>query len=167
LEELVQRQITLWEDALGKSDERRREAELRHEERFTAGLQSAMDRTLEIHATRLAAGEEKGAKRSSGNFERVAKLGTDVQRTGQDQHASLAAVCEKLAQQVEASARLGEEGRELRLLQESLNQNLVSLAETGRFEEAMHSLTAAIHLLTVRAAPPSGGIRTTRPGNAA
>lgn len=35
-------------------------------------------------------------------------------------------------------------------LQESLNENLDSLRGTGKFEESLHSLNAAIHLLTAR-----------------
>ena len=36
-------------------------------------------------------------------------------------------------------------------------RNLATLAGTGAFEEALHSLTAAIHLMTARsAAPPAG-----------
>ena len=37
-------------------------------------------------------------------------------------------------------------------LQETLARNLDSLAGAGSFEEAVHSLTAAVHLLTARAA---------------
>jgi hypothetical protein len=36
-----------------------------------------------------------------------------------------------------------------------LHQNLAALASASNFEEAVHSLTAAVHLLTSRAGAPA------------
>ena len=41
-------------------------------------------------------------------------------------------------------------------LQGLLQQNLAALAGAGSFEQAVHTLTAAIHLLTARAAARAG-----------
>jgi hypothetical protein len=166
--QLVERQTNLWGEALVKADERRLQAEQHNDSRFTAAVQSALDRTLAVHAERLAATEKQVADRCNTILEQLTTLATAVNAVGRDHHAQLSEVCDRLAQQVGAAARLQQDGQELRLLQESLNQNLASLAETGRFEEAMHSLTAAIHLLTARAAPPAGssGFKN-RPGTAA
>jgi hypothetical protein len=42
-------------------------------------------------------------------------------------------------------------------LQAVLHQNLAALAGSGAFEQTLHALTAAVHLLTARAAgtPPA------------
>jgi hypothetical protein len=63
---------------------------------------------------------------------------------------------------------LQEGDKHIRRLQETLNQNLATLAGSGTFEQALHSLTAAIHLLTARA-PVAGGPHRiiNRPGAAA
>jgi hypothetical protein len=42
-------------------------------------------------------------------------------------------------------------------LQETLQANLRTLAQSGAFEEAVHSLTAAVHLLTGRLRLVEGG----------
>jgi biopolymer transport protein ExbB/TolQ len=168
VEQLVERQASLWSEALTKADEHRREAERQHEAQFSAGLQTALDRTLEAHATRLAAVEEQVADRCNKMIDHVKGLATAIHSTGREQEAALSEVCKKLSAHVEASVQLHESGRQLRVLEETLNQNLAAIAETGMFAEAMHSLTAAIHLLTARAAPAGGNLRiTNRPGNAA
>ena len=63
-------------------------------------------------------------------------------------------------------AQLQDNEKHLHRLQETLNQNLAALAGVGNFEEALHSLTAAIHLMTARAAPPAAGRLGRRPGGA-
>jgi len=49
--------------------------------------------------------------------------------------------------------RVQEGEKQLIRLQEVLSQNLAALAGAGAFEQAVNSLTAAIHLLTARAGP--------------
>jgi hypothetical protein len=49
-----------------------------------------------------------------------------------------------------------------------LHQNLAALANASSFDQAVHSLTAAVHLLTSRTAAQSGGpAATLRLGKAA
>ncbi|MFO1008112.1 MAG: MotA/TolQ/ExbB proton channel family protein [Planctomycetaceae bacterium] len=55
-----------------------------------------------------------------------------------------------LSQHGEHLLRIVGQEENLARLQESLNENLDSLRETGKFEESLHSLNAAIHLLTAR-----------------
>ena len=63
-------------------------------------------------------------------------------------------------------AKLQEGEKHLLRLQETLARNLDSLAGAGSFEEAVHSLTAAVHLLTARASGrPAQPVK--RPGVAA
>jgi hypothetical protein len=168
VDQLVCRQTTLWSDALAEADKRRLEAERRQGEHLTAALQTALDRALEAHASRLAATEKQLWERCNELLERMAGLVSATNHLRQEQHTSLSQVCQKLTEQIDAVTRLGDGSKELGSLQESLDRSLASLSETGRFEEAIHSLTAAIHLLTARAAPTAGGMRmANRPGTAA
>jgi biopolymer transport protein ExbB/TolQ len=168
VEQLVQRQTTLWAEALAKTDQQWREADKRHEERFTAALETAIGRTLDLHTSRLTAVEKQVVERCSGIIERLTSFTTVVQNAGREHQVSLSRLCQQVGEYIEAATRLAEEGKRLHNLQETLNQNLASLAETGTFEEALHSLTAAIHLLTARAAPASSSIRPiNRTGTAA
>jgi len=70
--------------------------------------------------------------------------------TGREHQNALAQVTERLSAQAETLARIQEGESQLIRLQESLQQNLATLAGTGSFEQAVQSLTAAIHLLTAR-----------------
>jgi biopolymer transport protein ExbB/TolQ len=167
IERLVERQTSLWSQALAKADEQRREAERKHEERFTAGVQAALDRTLDLHATRLAAVEAQVLDRSNKIVDHLTALSAATHSTGREQQAVLADICTKLAAHIEAALELNESSRQLRVLEETLNQNLASITKAGTFEEALHSLTAAIHLLTTRVTPAGGSGITKRPGIAA
>src|SRR5205807_1968447 len=82
-------------------------------------------------------------------------LATAVRETGREQQTSLAKISHEMAGLLDALARLQDDGKQLHGLQETLNQNLAALAGAGTFEEALHSLTAAVHLLTARAAAPA------------
>ena len=57
-------------------------------------------------------------------------------------------------------AKLQDGEGQLNRLQEALNNNLSALAGAGNFEQALHSLTAAIHMITARATTT---LPTTRP----
>src|SRR5262249_34283709 len=68
----------------------------------------------------------------------------------QKQQAALVPVAEGMRELGQTLGRLREDEGELLRLQQLVQQNLVALAATGSFEQALHSLTAAVHLLTAR-----------------
>ena len=72
---------------------------------------------------------------------------------------------ERLTLQAQMLVQLQSGEAQLVRLQETLQQNLASLAGTGAFEQAVQSLTAAIHLLTARvgATPAPAAPRLQRP----
>ncbi len=57
----------------------------------------------------------------------------------------------KLGGQIRELQALGQSSQHLAQMQHILHQNLASLASVGSFDQAMHSLIGAIHLLTARA----------------
>jgi hypothetical protein len=169
VEQLVQKQTALWAQALEAAERRRQEADQRHQQSLTACLEAALDHTLETHAKRLTVWEKQAAEQSGKLAEQLASLAAAVRETGREHQTALAQITQGVASQVKTLTELQEGEKNLRRLQETLNQNLASLAGAGTFEQTMHTLTAAIHLLTARAAAPSvtAGRLGPRPGAAA
>jgi hypothetical protein len=90
-----------------------------------------------------------------------------VEETGHAQRIALMQVAERIGEQVEAMNRLQEGEGHLLRLHEALNQNLAAVTAAGTFEQALHSLTAAVHLLTARAGGPTPNGSALRPGKVA
>jgi biopolymer transport protein ExbB/TolQ len=164
-ERLVQRQAEVWAKSLTETERRANEIGVRQQEAFTAALEKALEKTLENHARRLAALEKQALDGSARLYEQIAALAATVRDTSREQQAALMRVAESLTTQARELAQLQEGEGQLVRLQMALQQNLTTLAGAGAFEEAVHNLTAAIHLLTARtAAYPAGG---PRPGKVA
>jgi hypothetical protein len=142
-DELVKRQAEVWKQAIDETNRRHAEAAAKSQERLTQALEAALERTLKSHAERLTTTEKASGKL----LEQVSALAAAV------------------AQQNAALVKLQEGEAQLARLQEALARNLDTLAGTGAFEEAVHSLTAAVHLLTMRAGAPAQPVK--RPGMAA
>jgi biopolymer transport protein ExbB/TolQ len=149
-EHLVQRQVELWAQAFEQSSQRQATAIDRHQAHFTTALKSALEATLEAHRHRLAALEKQAVDQSAGIMERIGSLANAIRETGREQREAMAKIAKELAGPLEAAAQLQAGEKQLVHLQESLNQNLATLAGAGAFEQAVDSLTAAIHLLTAR-----------------
>ncbi|HEY7308434.1 MAG TPA: MotA/TolQ/ExbB proton channel family protein [Gemmataceae bacterium] len=169
--QLVQRQAEVWARALTENERRMHEATSRQQEQMAGALEAAIKGTLQTHSQLLAALEKKSVEQSARLFEQLGALASVVRQYGHDQQAALARVGESLAAQVEALGGLQQGEQHLLQLQAGLQQNLAALAGAGTFEQALHSLTAAIHLLTAKAgalpqaaAPPPPRIQ---PGRAA
>lgn len=151
-DQVVQRQAEIWARTFQEMDSRRADVESKQQERFTKALEAALERTLETHTRRLAAMEKQALEQSGSLTERLGTLAAALRDGGREQQAALTQVAQMVTNQVEALGRLQEGEQHLLRLQETLNHNLESLAGAGSFEQAVHSLTAAIHLLTTRAA---------------
>jgi hypothetical protein len=110
---------------------------------------------------------EKQALEQGGKlFEQLGALAAAVRDTGREQQAALARVGEGVGAQAAVLARLQEGERALVQLQTAMHQNLQALAGSGSFDQAVHSLTAAIHLLTARAGalPEAASLKFPPPG---
>ena len=154
--QLAQRQAELWARALAETERRAAEAGAHQQERLAAALETALERTLEAHARRLAALEHQSLEQGARLYEQLAALAGAVRDAGREQQAALARVAEGVAAQAGALAGLQEGSANLVQLQALLQQNLSALAGTGAFEQAVHSLAAAVHLLTARAGAVAG-----------
>jgi biopolymer transport protein ExbB/TolQ len=134
-EQLVERQASLWTRSLEQADRVWNETGQKQQQQVTSGLHQALEETLKRHSQRLVELEEKLLGR------------------GQTLVQGMTQVAAALNKQSETLARLQEGEAQLVRMQETLNSNLAALTSTGTFEEAVQSLTAAIHLLTTRATP--------------
>jgi biopolymer transport protein ExbB/TolQ len=127
----------------------------RHAASLSAAVEVALERTLQAHAHRMGELEKQGIEQGARALERVAVQASAVCESGRQQQAALAQVIQGVSQQAQTLLRFQEMEKELLRLQHALHQNLAALAGAGAFEQAVHSLTAAIHLLTTRAAASS------------
>jgi hypothetical protein len=164
---LAQRQTEVWMKAVEEMDHRRAEIEKTQLERMTAVLEQAMQRTLVAHSQRLAALERQSLEQCTAFLERMTSVAEAVEETGNAQRMALVQVAERIGEQLEAMNRLQEGEGHLLRLHEALNQNLAAVTAAGTFEQALHSLTAAVHLLTARAGGPTPNGSTLRPGKVA
>ncbi len=170
-EQLVQQQASVWAEALTAAQQHWAEAGQKQQDRLTAALEQALDNTLSAHQSRLAAVEQQVEKQSGALFGQLATFADAIHSMGREHHQALAKVIDAVAAQTDALARLQDHGQQLVHLQDGLHQNLAALQGAGAFEEAVQSLTAAIHLLTAKATPAATGHPpnrlSSRPGAAA
>jgi hypothetical protein len=170
-EQVVKRQAELWAGSLAEAQRQWAATGWKQQETVTAALEQALERTLDSHARRLSDLEAHSAKQSAALLERLAQLAAAVRDGAQKQQADLVNLTRTLAAQTEALGRLDAGAGQLLRLEEVLSHNLAVLAGAGAFEQAVGSLSAAIHLLTTRLgsapAPGVAGRIGPRPGAAA
>jgi biopolymer transport protein ExbB/TolQ len=155
VEGLVARQAELWAGMLAEPERRAAETYQRMTEQLIAGLGRAMQATLKMHEERLAVLEQQSVQGTAQLVQQLTGLAVAVRDTGREQQQSLTRVAEGIASQAGVLARIQADEANLVHLQAVLHQNLAALASASSFEEAVHSLTAAVHLLTTRVSPRS------------
>jgi hypothetical protein len=165
--QLAQRQTEAWAKALEESERRRSAFEQSQMDRLAAALEQAMQRTLHAHSQQLAALERQSLDHCTAFLERMATVAEAVEETGHAQRLALVQVAERIGEQAEAMHQLQDGERHLLRLHEALNQNLAAVTTSGTFEQALHSLTAAVHMLTARAGGPATNGSAVRPGKVA
>jgi biopolymer transport protein ExbB/TolQ len=151
VEQLVQRQADIWAKAFDKTVQQQTRAVEQQQTQLTQGLKTALETTASEHERRLSAMEKQTFDQAAGLMERIAALASAIRETGREQRDALTKLTTGLSGPLETLARVQEGEQQLLRLQEVLNQNLSTLAGAGAFEQAVNSLTAAIHLLTARA----------------
>jgi biopolymer transport protein ExbB/TolQ len=164
---VVQQQADLWAKTLSDADLRRAKVEEARQGKIAAALEAALETTLDAHGERLQAMERQSVERSAALLKQMDHMAQALR----DQHAVLARMTEGVAEQTRVLAQVQSGGQQLVELQNSLDRNLAALAGCGSFDQAVQSLTAAIHLLTARATEVTlagkTGAMAKRPGAAA
>lgn len=155
-EKLVERQAAIWAGTLEKAEHHWHEAGQKQQEQIARALEKSLARALDQHAKRLEALESRNMEQTQSVLAQLAALTQSLRDTGREQQQAQAQWVQQLVVHAETLGRLEAGGQQLVHLEDLLQQNLATLIGSGKFEEAVHSLTAAIHLLTARAGPPRG-----------
>jgi hypothetical protein len=163
MDQLVKRQAEVWASSLAEPERRARESYALQQQHFTGALSGALEQTMQAHAQRLSALEQRSAETMTGLMQQMGGLAGAVRDTAREQQAALVRVAESIAGQAAVLGRLQENENNLIHLQAVLHQNLAALASASNFEQAVHSLTAAAHLLTARVSGSAATIPLSRP----
>jgi biopolymer transport protein ExbB/TolQ len=131
-EQLVERQADIWARSLENVERHWHDAAPKQAEALQRSLEQALDAALKRHALCVQQVEQEFLTRSAALL------------------AGFAGAADRLGQHAQALEALGDQQAQLVRLQEALQENLTALAGSGAFEQAVHSLSAAIHLLTTR-----------------
>ncbi|HEY1068263.1 MAG TPA: hypothetical protein VGE52_19215, partial [Pirellulales bacterium] len=141
--EVVSRQAELWKESLDEGRASWASSAERQQAMLETALQKAISESLRTHAEMVAETERRFAGEQRMALERVTEALRLTSEAVARQHHELTRQGEVLLQVVEATGQVAR-------LEDALNRNLGKLASTGQFEDTLHSLSAAIHLLTAK-----------------
>jgi biopolymer transport protein ExbB/TolQ len=150
-------QLSMWTASMEKAEQRWMHTGPQQQEKLAAALQQALETALTRFGQRIVETEKKLIERQNAVLEGLSKLATGLKENGRDHQHALARLTDAIGLSVEMIAKVHSSEAQLVHLQESLSQNLALLANSATFEQAVESLTAAIHLLTTRVHPAQQG----------
>ena len=151
LQALLEKQIALWNASMQKAEERWSAPQ--QQEKWAAALQQALEGSLARFGQRIVETEKKLLERHQVVLDGLSKLAGAIKDQGTEHQVALARLTDAINLSVEMVAKMQTNEAQLIRLQDALNQNLSLLASSATFEQAVESLTAAIHLLTTRVNP--------------
>ena len=143
LQDLIQKQAHIWDQAMSASHARYAMMASESATQMKTTLAVAIRENVEVHARELAKAEQKMLLESNKQMQEVTK-------SIEQNIASLGSLQTGMQQQSEVLRDVIKATGEITKLEDRLNQNLVTLAETRYFEETLNSLAAAIHLLNTK-----------------
>ncbi len=158
-EVLVKQQVALWESALESAEARWTRTVSQATEQISDGLRPALDAALVDFAERLRSASYDAAAVYCEEMEKWRDV--VVRQAEQLEQANRLA-----AAQQETWRRTIDAAGDVVSLQQSLNENLQSLAAAGQFEEAVVSLSATVQLLAARLGAPGSPRRVDLPAPA-
>ena len=150
-------QLSVWTASMEKAEQRWMQTGAQQQEKLAAALQQALETALTRFGQRIVETEKNLIERQNAVLEGLSKLTSELKESGRDHQHALARLTDAIGLSVEMIAKVQSSEAELVHLQESLSQNLALLANSATFEQAVESLTAAIHLLTTRVHPAQQG----------
>jgi hypothetical protein len=159
MQQLLEKQIALWSASMEKAEQRWLQIGPQQNEKLAVALQNALEAALTRFGQRIVETEKKLLERQQALLESVAKLAVGMKENGRDHQLALARLTDAIGLSVEMIAKVQSGETQLIRLQEALSQNLALLANSATFEQAVESLTAAIHLLTTRVNPAQAAPR--------
>ena len=148
LQQLLEKQAGLWSTSLQQTAPQ-----------LAKAMEQALDAALTRFGQRIVETEKKLLERQNTVLEGLTRLAVTIKESGHEHQMAVARLTDAINLSVEAISRTRADEAQLLRLQESLNQNLTLLANSATFEQAVESLTAAIHLLTTRVNPAPTPLR--------
>ncbi|MCL2347019.1 MAG: MotA/TolQ/ExbB proton channel family protein [Planctomycetaceae bacterium] len=161
LQDLIQKQAYIWDQAMSASHSRYAMMASESATQMKSTLAVAIRENVEVHARELARAEQKMLQESKqylremvlAEQEAIRESSKQMQESAKNiaqSFASLGRLQIGMQQQAEVLRDVIKATGEITRLEDRLNQNLVTLAETRYFEETLNSLAAAIHLLNTK-----------------
>ncbi len=155
-QQLVQNQVQLWQQALGKVQQQG--AQLTQQ--VATASARALAQVLEKHSQHLAQLSHDHHRRLQSQLEQATQALQEHRQVLQEQLQLWQQQSDKLAEVLQAVAQIHN-------LEQALQRNLATLAASGNFEQTLDSLAAAIHLLNARVAQLPTGASLTTPADRA
>ena len=174
-EAVISWQMELWNESLESLRSRWTETLTRQQEKMSLALEEGMALTFSNHAQQLAelrdgfasafqqisqhvqqqiaAGQAKQSQHMSELIEVLAEKTTDWQNRLAETTIAVKLQVEELKKQKDLLSKVVAGEEELIRLQDRLTENLEGVRTAEAFEQTLHSLSAAVHLLTARTRP--------------
>ena len=161
MESAVSQQTQLWSTQLDEMRARWADTMTVQSGELSAALAQGTDATLATHIEQLGtvrdeivSGFQQSTEQFTGNlFHLAEQFATKIdhwQRAMQESTTAAAAQMEALHSNGQQLLQIAEKSEELSRLQTTLDRNLESTRAAEKFDEAVHNLSAAVHLLTAR-----------------
>jgi hypothetical protein len=142
-EQLVQKQVELWQRALGSAHDEWQRISRQSTEQMQHALGTALSQSLAQHAAHLAKSEQASAEQLTQRWEQWQTALSHNARLLHAQQVEMVKQGELMTQAIRAAGDVVQ-------LERALNDNLDALAGAKNFEDTVMSLAAAIHLLNSR-----------------
>ncbi len=150
-EQAVLRQAQLWQNSIETAQAHWQQATRQSQSQLEAALGGALAQTLEAHAAAVARAQRESDECNRRHWGEVQQALSQLAQAMTHQQRELVRQGEVLLSVVEATGQVAQ-------LETTLNRNLSALSGTQQFEETLHSLAAAIHLLTARLGQSAGPV---------
>ena len=147
-EALVTKQVDLWATSFEKITAQAESSGTDSQNRMRNALEEALTKTLFSHQQQMEKYELNSLDLGKKFTEQVGKLASSLHDSSMQQQQSLQKIVESLTKQTNSLVELQQGEKHLIQIQKLMQENLNQINSTGDFQEAVHCLTAAVHLIT-------------------
>lgn len=147
-ESLVTKQVELWANSFKKITSTAELLGTESQNRMRNALEEALTKTLSSHQNQMEKYELQSYDLGKNFAQQVGVLASSLHESSIGQQQSLQKIVDGLANQTNALLELQQGEKHLIHVQKLMQENLQQIHSAGDFQEAVHCLTAAVHLLT-------------------
>lgn len=146
--ELVANQVSLWAEAMSRLQNQTSSQAVDIQEKMRQGVEQALSNTINFHQKVLEQQEGNSSSALKSVVEHMSNLATSIKDSGKSQLQEIQRLSEAMGKQTNMLWELQQGEKHLAHLQNVLQENLRLVNTTGNFQEAIHCLTAAVHMFT-------------------